>query len=206
MIENLVFDEQKHIYYINGKRKTSVSEILKIYDGIKYSGANPRTMFEAADRGSRVHEFTELYDCDPSLDVDEFFEDNQDIEGYCIAYLRFVAEYGNSFFAIEEPFYCKELDYCCTVDRIREIADQKTGKVVQAIVDFKTSSKLLNLRNRLQLTLYGIAVYGIDNYKNYSYYIVHLEKTGEFELVEIEPLGKDEITKFVNFYRAIKKD
>jgi hypothetical protein len=92
------------------------------------------------------------------------------------------------------------------VDRIREIADPKTGRVVQAIVDFKTSSKLLNLRNRLQLTLYGIAVYGIDNYKNYSYYIVHLEKTGEFELVEIEPVEKDDIVKFVEFFKAIKKD
>ena len=206
MIDNFYFDEEKHAYYINGKRKPSVSEILKIYDGIKYGDAPARIMQEAAERGSRVHEFTELYDCDPSLDVDEFLEDNQDIEGYLIAYLRFVQEYGNHFFAVEEPFYCKDMDYCCTVDRIREIRHPRLGKTVQAIIDFKTSSKLLTLRNRLQLTLYGIAVYGIDNYMDYHYFIVHLEKTGNFELVEVEPIAKDDIVKFVNFYRAIKKD
>ena len=206
MIEGLYFDEIKHIYYINGKRKTSASEMLKIYDGIKYGGAPARAMFEAAERGKRVHAFSERHDCDPDFDLDEELEANGDINGYLIALLRFYAEYGNSFYAIEEPFYSAEFDYCCRVDRIRDMTDKATGITKQAIVDYKTSSKVLKLRNRLQLTLYGIAVWGKANYKNYDYYIVHLQADGNFEVIKVEPMDLDEIERFIHLYWAIKKD
>lgn len=203
---NIVFNEEKHTYHVNGKRKPCVSDILTIYDSIKYGNTPQYILYEAGERGKRVHKFTELYDCDGNFDVNEFREENQDIDGYILAVLRFYADYGNHFFVVETPFYSPEFDYCCTVDRIRLIKDPITGEEGEAIVDYKTSKKVLTLRNRIQLTLYGVAVYGIDKYLNYKYYIVHLENSSDYELIPVEPLSRKEVERLIAFYFAIKKD
>lgn len=208
MIKNLIFDEEKHAYYIDGKKKASVSDILKIYDAIHYSSINSRYMLEAADRGTRVHEFTELYDTDADFDLQEYRDENQDIDGYLLAYLRFVQDYGNHFYAVEEPFFSDYGDgYCCTVDRIRLLKDED-GVERETIVDFKTSSKLTNLRNQLQLSLYGAAVYGWDGYNNGDkrYAIVHLMGDGQYELVRVKPLPQAVLENFYNWYWYIKHD
>ena len=205
MINGLTFDEEQHIYRINGKRKTSVSDILKIYDSIHYGGISPKIMFEAAERGSRVHSFTEQYDLSKDFDVAEFREENQDIDGYILAYLRFCQEQGNAFYCVEEPFYSAEFDYCCTVDRIRPIFNKRLGVDREAVVDIKTTKTVLTFRNQLQLTLYGIAVYGLENYHKHDYYVLHLSAYGDYELIEVEPLSKDFICFFIELYRKIKK-
>lgn len=206
MKDNIVVNKEKHTYHVNGKRKPCVSDILKMYDAIKYGSVPQWILEEAADRGRRVHEFTELYDCDGDFNVDEFRDENLDIDGYVLAALRFYKDYGNHFFLVEEPFYSKEFDYCCTIDRVRLIKDKETGVEHEAIIDYKTSTKLLPLRNRLQLSLYGIAVYGLDKYLLYNYYIVHLERSGDYQLVKVEPIGKEEMEKFIQLYYAFKGD
>ena len=49
------FDEESHIYTLNGYRLPSVTQLMRPLTLIAYDGVSLGAMSEAADRGTRAH-------------------------------------------------------------------------------------------------------------------------------------------------------
>lgn len=127
---NLVFDEDKHQYSVNGKVIPSVSEII---GPVTYSQfrVQQNVVDQAAHRGSMAHALTALYDFgaledESSLSPDEAF--------YLKAWRDFCHDYSPEWQYIELPLACRT--FAGTIDRIGII----DGHL--AIVDIKTTSNM----------------------------------------------------------------
>ena len=141
MMNKLVFDEDKHEYTIGGRRIPSVTEIVAPILSDSYKVLSPQIMQNAARRGTRVHEITQLIDY--GCDIDEL-EIEPELAGYINAYLKFLRTYNPEWDAIEQPVhYCEE--YAGTIDRAGLICGE------QWIVDFKTVSSM-DRAHRIALT------------------------------------------------------
>ena len=123
------FDAGTHEYRVDGVVVPSVTQALSPispWDG-KPAGYH-------ADRGTRVHLGTELYDQRNLMDFQKFLELNPDTQGYIRAYLDFLAEFSPKWEAIEWIGAHPNLRYAGTVDRIgavnggNYVVDIKTGK------------------------------------------------------------------------------
>ena len=128
-MEKFEFDEENHIYKLNGSIIPSVSEIIepihkRIYEDISFN-----TLKSAADRGIRVHraiEFINKYD---------FYSIDNDCKGYIEAYKKFRNEHPDwRLLNSEFRTYHKNLLYGMTID---EIYQTPKGLLIN---DIKTTS------------------------------------------------------------------
>lgn len=199
-LENLVFDEDKHIYRYNGKRVPCVSDVLKIIDVVALDGIPLRYLLTAGERGKRVHEITEdlEYGLVDILDEDWQYE-NADIVNYVYGYVNFLQENKEFPLAMEQKLYCEEIGIAGTLDLVKEI----DGNL--AIVDKKTSGVIGWLRSTIQLNFYRILWNNNFSQKVDKLYILHLEKTGEHRLIPIE-INEELVEKYLAIYREIKGD
>ena len=129
-MEKFEFDEENHIYKLNGSIIPSVSEIIepihkRIYEDISFN-----TLKSAADRGIRVHraiEFINKYD---------FYSIDNDCKGYIEAYKKFRNEHLDwRLLNSEFRTYHKNLLYGMTID---EIYQTPKGLLIN---DIKTTSQ-----------------------------------------------------------------
>ena len=129
-MEKFEFDEENHIYKLNGSIIPSVSEIIepihkRIYEDISFN-----TLKSAADRGIRVHraiEFINKYD---------FYSIDNDCKGYIEAYKKFRNEHPDwRLLNSEFRTYHKNLLYGMTID---EIYQTPKGLLIN---DIKTTSQ-----------------------------------------------------------------
>lgn len=129
-MEKFEFDEENHIYKLNGSIIPSVSEIIepihkRIYEDISFN-----TLKSAADRGIRVHraiEFINKYD---------FYSIDNDCKGYIEAYKKFRNEHPDwRLLNSELRTYHKNLLYGMTID---EIYQTPKGLLIN---DIKTTSQ-----------------------------------------------------------------
>lgn len=144
------FDPEDHIYRVDGNVKESVTGILAGV-GLSDNGKagtwtiDPDVLDYAAERGTCVHEATELDDLglldDESCD-DEVFE-------YVEAYRDFVADTGFVSVACEVAFHDAEFDYCGTFDKVGYIGEDLY------IIDLKTASVGLKPWHKYQLAAYA---------------------------------------------------
>lgn len=123
------FDEAKHQYKVDGKVVPSVTEILEHITAVGYGKVNPSILEEAKERGTAVHEMTENTDLgfEPEY-VDPF------IEGYIVAYLRFLNDYDVEWDYIEHRFYEPLRGFCGTADRVGKLDGHP------CVLDIKTAS------------------------------------------------------------------
>ena len=56
--DGLTFEEEGHIYKLNGQRVISLTQILDAAGLVDYSGVNPDVLKAKAQLGTKVHEFT----------------------------------------------------------------------------------------------------------------------------------------------------
>jgi hypothetical protein len=133
----LLFDPAAHVYTLDHKPIPSVTQILKA-TGLTghYRGTAGR------DRGSRVHEATELYD------VLGVIGDGPEA-GYTRAWAKFKADHVSEIVASEQAVFNEPLWYAGTLDRIVRLKD---GKL--AILDIKTGAKAD--WHKLQLAAYEL--------------------------------------------------
>lgn len=137
---DIFFDEEEHIYLVDGEEVPSVTSILEPLHR-SYGSVNPSVLEYAANRGRAVHEATEAIDYGLEPEVDP------DIQGYVDAYLDWSLVYRPSWIGIEQ-IVCHEApmlteddlisypDYIGTLDRIGYFnGDKETLN----IVDIKTS-------------------------------------------------------------------
>lgn len=123
------FDEERHIYTVDGKTVPSVTHITRFLS-VDLMTANTWARDAAAERGSRVHAITACIDYGEMPDVEE------DIAGYVDAYLRFLNDYHVEWDGIERIVYNVTFGYAGTVDRFGKIDG------IPAVLDIKTSAAL----------------------------------------------------------------
>lgn len=125
---SLVFNEDDHSYFVDGKRVPSVTEVCSLLTADKYSGGQA-LIHAAAVRGTAVHELCALYDMDALPD-----EIDPAYSCYLKAWAAFCRDYRPQWLWIEKPLGSQRL--AGTVDRIGII----DGHPV--IVDIKTTSSM----------------------------------------------------------------
>lgn len=116
---NFQFDEEKHLYTLDGRRLISVTEALSVLDD-RWK-VDPFYL----ERGRFIHKATELYD---KNELDESTVDER-IKPYLDAYKKFKRETSYEPIYIEHILYHPKYFYAGKLDRIYEdfIIDLKSG-------------------------------------------------------------------------------
>jgi hypothetical protein len=167
-------------YIVDGYRYVSVTEVLQFSGWARYDKVDPVILNRAAERGSLVHDATELVD-DGTFVESEFRED---LSEYIIGYQKFVEEHDYSVLESEIVVFNHKYKYAGQLDRICMLDGKKT------LLDIKTSSQRKpewglqlaayemaygqTLERRVALRL-GLGFYEIDNYQNDNDYVRFLE-------------------------------
>ncbi len=141
----LTFDEEAHIYRLNGSIIPSVTTLMKPLSEIHYGGIDEATLNRAADRGTAVHNAIENL-------VKYGIEDIEpDFAGYLDAFRAWMKDYEVKPFVSETKIYHKLLRYAGTAD----MGCEERG--VNTLVDFKTTSALIPMLVGVQLEAYSRA-------------------------------------------------
>ena len=131
MKADIFFDEQEHLYLVNGVEVPSVTELLAPLHK-SYLKVNPSILEYAANRGKAVHSALESYDLGCELEA------TPETAPYLQAYLDWAQVYKPTWVAVEKIVYNGDFcygDYIGTVDRIGYF---NGGKKLN-VVDIKTS-------------------------------------------------------------------
>lgn len=175
-LPELVFNEKGHTYELSGLKIPSVSEIMSPLSNDVYGEIDESVLEKAAARGTAVHEAIENY-------VKFGIEDIQpEYGGYFDAFLRWYKAHTVKPFGSEVRIYHKGLMYAGTADMAAEVDG------VDTLVDFKTSSTVQHMLCGVQLEAYEKAWeshVGGTVFQRKA--IVHLRRTGTYEMVEFEP-------------------
>lgn len=199
-MKDLYIDSEKHEYYWQGEKKPCVSDILKMVDVIAMDGIPVRNIEKAGERGKKIHEQTELYDLGMlDLTDDEWWQENEEISGYVMAYISFRKDNPQIPVAIEESLYSEELDLCGTIDRVFMFNG------VGTILDIKSSNTISELRNTLQLNFYRKIWNETQSVKIESLKILQLKDNGEYRLIPIET-NEGIAIDWLSKYKQIKGD
>ena len=165
------FDEQKHLYTVDGEKMPSVTEILHPLTAKHYGEISKEVLQYAAERGTAVHEVCE--------DIDNGFtelEIAEEWEGYVDAYWQFLQDYEPEWLGIEEMVYHEGSGYCGRVDRWGIL----NGK--RCVLDIKTTSaptKANYMAGACQTIAYGNALKNIE-----KGFLLYLKKDGTYRLVD----------------------
>lgn len=221
--KDLIFNEEKHIYTVEGKQLPSVSKLIEKFT-IKFdeytvslevaerTGASQAevlaeweaTRVEACDRGHRVHLFGELYPFNKTL------KPKCKQEEAVVKFWDSLPEHIVPVF-VEIRMYHKLLNFAGTsdillYDTIKEtfiIADYKTNK--DLFKNFKKKTLVYPFTHlldspfnkyQIQLSFYQI-LFEQTGHKVSSRKIVWLLKTGDFLLYDTEDLTKP-LTKYLS--------
>jgi len=118
------FDEEKHLYTLDGRRLISVTEALSLVDERR---KDPYYLL----RGKYVHKATELYD---KNELDESTIDPE-IRSYLDAYVKFRMDTGFEPIHVECPLYHPSYFYAGKPDRIGALYD------AHVLLDLKSGAK-----------------------------------------------------------------
>lgn len=191
------FNEDQHIYTVDGKVVPSVTEIIKFLTIDTFATANHALKLIAANKGTRVHESTVVYDYE-AWD----FDYDSDIIGYIQAYARFVRDYGIKDY-IQTEHIISNGEYAGTLDRLAMIDGKKT------VIDLKTGTTS-NLR-AFSAQLYGYAKILADtiggSLEDYRGMIVKLKKDGTYSAIQYDlNRGKTFFNACFNLWKMIQED
>lgn len=170
MVNQLVFNEDKHQYSVNGLVLPSVTNIMKPLTTELYRSIDEAVLEKAAKRGSSVHYATELFDL---YGAEEIELENR---GYLEAYKKFKKDYQVEVIEVEKQLFHPTLYFAGTLDRIVKI----NGKRV--LLDIKTTEKIHKELVSIQVSAYqemasknGIEVDELA--------VLKLNKNGTYEFV-----------------------
>lgn len=184
--KELLFDEDKHEYTIEGRIIPSVTQILNAtkFKG-KLDGIPEEVLKQAADRGTRVHRAIEI-------ESDNELQDEK--EKSCYRKWK-VLEAKHSILVKEKEFmvYSEEYDYAGTGDGIGTIG-------AEAIWDYKTTSALDKEYVGYQLGLLMLAR-KIERLKGYA---VHIHHRNGGKLVEVDIPPKEELERIITWFKNLQ--
>ena len=164
-----LFDPDTHTYTIEGVAVPSVITVCRFLSYDQKSD-KPWLAKQAADRGTRIHAAC----C--AIDYGCAVEDTEGIEGYLLAYRRFLKDYRPDWEGIEYLTGNLELGLAGTIDRWGTLYD---GTPV--IVDIKTGAALRDAPLRGQLTGYK-RLLSNDRVRFHAekLYALHLKRDGTY--------------------------
>jgi hypothetical protein len=197
---NIEFDEENHIYKVDGKKVPSVTEILKFLSVDTSENANAYLRELAADRGTRVHEATIIYDYE-GYDPDVI---DYDIEDYIKAYAEFVRDYRIKGYILTE-YQVTNGEYAGTLDRLAYIDGRQT------LIDFKTGTTVDPRKEAAQLYAYANLlvsnhIYGFT-YHDFDAFILRLKKDGTYTVQSRDlEKGKQFFDQCFSLYKLIEGD
>jgi hypothetical protein len=180
----LVFDEERHEYWYDGRQLPSVTEITRFLNVDKMT-PNIAARDAAAIRGTAVHEACEL------IDYGEDPEVIPEYAGYVTAYKAFLRDYQiKGWKGIELPMtngsYAGTLDRWGMVDGVESIVDLKTTYTLHRPALSAQLTGYCNLLDRGYIRLYGLL----------------LRKNGKYTLSEM-PYSPDLWNACVTLHRAL---
>lgn len=170
--EGLTFEEQDHIYHLEGIPIPSVTTIMKPLSQDYYGKINEEKLAFAAIRGTRVHQAVEEFELYGVMDIPHEFS------GYTNAYLQWKKDFKVEILATEQKIYHKRLRYAGTVDLICRI----NGKII--LMDLKTTSKTIPYLLGVQLVAYKNALLSHEiDFKLDDIRALGLKKDGTYQMV-----------------------
>lgn len=167
--EELVFDEEKHLYRLNGRIIPSVTTLMKPLSQSYYYGIDEDVLNKAAYRGTSVHNAIENF---IRFGVDDI---SQEYKGYFDAFKKWYAHWNPEVLATESRVYHKFLMYAGTTD-LACIIQNKT-----VCIDFKTSATINKALTGVQLEGYSQA-YTSHGIVFDQKAIVHLKNDGTYAM------------------------
>jgi hypothetical protein len=125
----LEYFDDEHIYLVDGIQVPSITEILKVRFGNKYSGVSKDVLQKAADAGTAVHEAIEAY-CQRGED-----SPLQEVRNFKFLQSRYNFDILNNELPVilyddDRPIAAGRLDLLLTIDNKLGIADIKRTSVL----------------------------------------------------------------------------
>lgn len=167
-LDELSFEEERHVYQLNGRILPSVTTIMRPLSNAMYGTVDESILKKAASRGTAVHNAIENYTLFGIEDIDESYA------GYFKAYKSWMKQHTLNVLASETKVYHKTLLYAGTADMIAEV-DGKT-----TLIDFKTSAAVNRMLTGVQLEAYAKA-FESHGFNVDSKAILHLKSDGMYE-------------------------
>lgn len=180
MKADIFFDEQEHLYLVDGVACPSVTEILAPLRR-SYGKVNPSVLEYAANRGKAVHEALEVYDLGGELEA------TPETAPYLQAYLDWEQVYKPRWIGVEKVVFCIEWWFVGTLDRVGYLNDGKP-----CIVDIKTSQPTREAYASvcLQTTAYAMARASETGFSpdwtGYRRYGLFLMKDGKYRFLDCQ--------------------
>lgn len=129
---NLILEEKKHEYFLDGVRIPGVTEILQDAGLSNLDGVNQDILERAAEFGKAVHKTIELY-CKGTLDIESL---DPALVPYLAAWKAFAEDFGYIHHKTEFQGHSPKYRFAFTIDQLGEIAKTKTPGLTLA--DIKT--------------------------------------------------------------------
>lgn len=165
--DELTFEEEKHIYKLNGKYVPAVSTVMKPLSQALYKDVDESVLNKAASRGTAVHNAIENYVMFGITDIEESYA------GYFGAFRDWWKEINPEPLATECRVYHKFLRYAGTADMPVVIGNERI------LIDFKTSASVNKMLTGVQLEAYAKA------YESHGLFfdgkaVLHLKSDGNY--------------------------
>lgn len=170
------FDEEKHIYFIDGKPVPSVTEITAMLNPMP----GGEVVRQAARRGTAVHELTELVDYECDLDG---IEVEPELAPYLLAYFRFKRDYKPDWEMVEQKLYSDPMGFAGTLDRFGKIDG------TEVLLDIKTTaspSRQTKVAWAAQLAGYALLLDKPDA----MLWVLQLKKDGSYTVFDMSGIQR----------------
>lgn len=148
----VTYDDATHTYCIGGERVPSVTEIAGLVTAQKYGGNVGGALTQAAQRGTAIHEYTELIDYGVGLEDMEIYPESAP---YIQAYTSFLRDYSPQWLYIERIVsnategYAGRLDRLGIIDGSPVVVDLKTGGATDRLTRIKWAVQLEGYRRAM---------------------------------------------------------
>ena len=149
-LNELSFDEEKHVYTLGTKKLPSVTQIMDPLSKAKYGGITQKVLEAAAFRGTAIHNSIENYIDFGIIDIDEEYK------GYFNGFLKWNSDAHPEFFASEFRLYHKLFQYAGTLDILAKIGTDIV------LIDAKNTAQVVEMTCGVQLEAYAQALKSHD--------------------------------------------
>lgn len=177
-MNNLVFDEIEHKYFMNGVESPSVSEICRPISFERFQALPIHVLENARQRGTAIHEVIENYLLTGEID----WEGKEQYANYINQFITWHRTYKPKILYVEFRMYSEEFSGTC--DLICEL----DGKII--LVDFKSSSRVDKQSLSVQFAGY---------YKLCKKYNIKIDETWYLHLT-----NKDKVDSYV--FKQLDRD
>ena len=189
----LTLNKARHQYFLNNQPIPSVSDLTRFLSREIYGDVDPIAMERAAEKGTKIHEATEILDNHGEVEMES------ELGGYVEAYVKFRRDHEVVWTMIEGTTHLQDL-YAGTIDRLGWI----DGKC--CLLDIKTSKSIGKQHKALyqaQLNLYRLACEDHEIYPD-TLYILHLKQNGKYSLINI-PFNTELALACITLHYSLKK-